>query len=204
MGQKTNPTSLRLNKTNKRFESAWYSKLHYSRLIADDLALRSFIEELLVQAGLPRNVWSFSPIPKRGRGLILYLSPSRSRAAKMIKLRLRQSPPLLQKSLNSPQIERETHLLHPENHSPADNFHLHREDISTIKRDLPVWEKRFFVNLWLSQLTCTASRSRALLQGDCSMLQRAHILSWFHGREQAINLTPRTAIASDVTDVTRE
>ena len=26
-----------------------------------------------------------------------------------------------------------------------------------------------------------ASRSRGLSQGDCSMLQRAHILSWVHG-----------------------
>ena len=201
MGQKTNPTSLRLNKTNKRFESAWYSKLHYGRLIADDLALRSFIEQLIVQAGLPRNVWSFSPIPKRGRGLILYLSSSRSRAAKMTKLRLRQSPLLLQKSLNSSQIESGTYLSHPKNHSLVDNFYLHRKDVSTIKRDLPVWERRFFVNLWLSQLTCTASRSRALSQGDCSMLQRAHILSWFHGGEQATNSTSHISGPEPRTDM---
>ena len=194
MGQKTNSTSLRLSKTNKRFESAWYSKLHYSRLIADDLALRSFIEDLLLQAGLPRNIWSFSPIPKRGRGLILYLSPSRSRAAKMIKLRLRQSPPLLQRSVNSSQIESGTYLSRSRNNSSINqNDDLHKRDISTIKRDLPVWERRFLVNLWLSQLTCTASRSKALSQGDCSMLQRGHILSWFHGGEQAHNLMPQTA-----------
>ena len=73
MGQKTNPTSLRLNKTNKRFESAWYNKFHYGRLIADDLALKSFMEEIIVQAGLPKNVWSFSPIPKRGAWIDIVL-----------------------------------------------------------------------------------------------------------------------------------
>lgn len=201
MGQKTNPTSLRLNKTNKRFESAWYSKLQYGRLIADDLALRSFIEEILVQAGLPRSVWSFSPIPKRGRGLILYLSPSRSRAAKLTKLRLRQSPPLLQRNVNSLQMESRTYLSHSRNHFLADNLYLHKKDISTIKRDLPVWERRFLVNLLLSQLTSTASRSRALSQGDYSVLQRAHILSWFHGGEQAINLTSHSAGLKPRTDV---
>ena len=195
MGQKTNPTSLRLNKTNKRFESAWYSKLQYGRLIADDLALRSFIEEILVQAGLPKSVCSFSPIPKRGRGLILYLSPSRSRAAKLTKLRLRQSPPFLQKSVNSLQMESRTYLPH------SRNLYLHKKDISTIKRDLPVWERRFLVNLLLSQLTSTASRSRALSQGDYSVLQRAHILSWFHGGEQAINLTSHSAGLKPRTDV---
>ena len=91
------------NKTNKRFDSLWYNKLHYSRLVRDELVTKSYIEQVFAQASVPRNLWSFSPSFKRGRGLILYLSPDKCRAAKSTKLRLRKFTPLLHRGTNTAQ-----------------------------------------------------------------------------------------------------
>ena len=49
MSQKTDPTSLRLQKTNKHFSSSWYSDCFYSQMIASDLQTRSYIEGLSEQ-----------------------------------------------------------------------------------------------------------------------------------------------------------
>ena len=192
MGQKTNPTALRLNKTNKSFDSSWYNQLHYNRLVGDDIAVKPFIEQVLTQAGLPKNLWSFSPIPKRGRGLILYLSPNRSRASKSAKLRLRQ-PPI---SSNKTMERRGGSALSYAQSSnttftPATAFHFKERKALFGGGGMVAWERRFFVHSLLTQLVCnTSSRSKFMSHSDSSFLQKAHILSWLHGGEQAMALAP--------------
>ena len=46
MGQKVNPISLRLGKTNKHFHSCWYSQIYYTSLINRDLNIESYISAI--------------------------------------------------------------------------------------------------------------------------------------------------------------
>lgn len=49
MAQKTNPTSLRLQKTNKSFNSCWYSNYFYTDFLVEELKTRSYIERVFNQ-----------------------------------------------------------------------------------------------------------------------------------------------------------
>ena len=205
MGQKTNPTSLRLYKTNKKFDSSWYSELHYSRLLGDDLVLKPFLEQVFMQAGLPKNLWSFSPITKRGRGLILYLSPDRSRGDKSSKLRLGQPLPLLQHGQKRKTLVRPKLKYVPDNHTKFDStttFHAmhnsvmcrpsqngHKRENLTTKVGYSVSqsdvEKKLFINSFLRQLMHhKGSKLKALSYNGCCLFQRSHILSWLHQGKQ--------------------
>ena len=199
MGQKTNPTSLRLNKTNKRFDSLWYNKLHYNRLLGDELVIKSYIEQVFAQAKIPTNLWSFSPFFKKGRGLVLYLSSDKCRAAKSTKLRLRRFTPLIHRDTNIPQEVKsiQTHLSHQDtgvnqsitiSTSHSTIHHLKKKSLLSEKKTLALQEKRFFVHFLLTLLMSnTSSKSKALLHHDLSFFQKAHILLWIQGDGQAIN-----------------
>lgn len=183
MGQKTNPTSLRLYKTNKKFDSSWYSELHYSRLLGDDLVLRPFLEQVFTQAGLPKNLWSFSPITKRGRGLILYLSPDRSRADKSSKFGLGQPLSLSQKKKI---------LVKPKLNYLFDSTTTFRPSENSNKRKNDV-ERKLFINSFLTQLMChKGSKLKALSYNGCFLFQRSHTLSWLHQGNQYIEIYRRS------------
>ncbi len=186
MGQKTNPTALRLNKTNKRFDSLWYNKLHYSRLLGDQLVTKSYIEQVFAQASIPKNLWSFSPLFKRGRGLILYLSPDKCRAVKSTKLRLRKLTPLLHRGTNTLQevkpIQQDTDF------SSSTIYHLKNTRPLPEKKTWALQEKRFLVHFLLTLLMSnTSSKSKALLHHDLSFLQKAHTLLWMQESGQTVN-----------------
>ena len=55
MGQKVNPISLRIG-INRTWDSRWFAKREYGRLLHDDLKLRSFLFHRAAQAGLSRVV----------------------------------------------------------------------------------------------------------------------------------------------------
>lgn len=55
MGQKVNPIGLRLG-INKTWDSRWFSKKDYSRVLHQDLAMRTYIMKELVQAGISKVV----------------------------------------------------------------------------------------------------------------------------------------------------
>jgi hypothetical protein len=54
MAQKVNPISLRLQQTNRHFDSCWYSEYFYSELITKDLQLQSYFNSILKQLDYPR------------------------------------------------------------------------------------------------------------------------------------------------------
>lgn len=55
MGQKINPIGLRLG-INRTWDSRWYARHDYSKLLHQDLKLRKFIKERLAQAGVSKIV----------------------------------------------------------------------------------------------------------------------------------------------------
>jgi small subunit ribosomal protein S3 len=55
MGQKVNPTGLRLG-INRTWESRWFARKEYGNLLFDDLGLRKFLHKRLGQAGVSRVV----------------------------------------------------------------------------------------------------------------------------------------------------
>jgi small subunit ribosomal protein S3 len=55
MGQKVNPIGLRLG-INRTWDSRWFATDEYSKLLHEDLALRKYLTERLVQAGVSRIV----------------------------------------------------------------------------------------------------------------------------------------------------
>jgi small subunit ribosomal protein S3 len=55
MGQKVNPIGLRLG-INRTWDSRWFATDQYAKLLHEDLALRKYLTERLVQAGVARIV----------------------------------------------------------------------------------------------------------------------------------------------------
>ena len=55
MGQKANPTSLRLG-VNRTWDSRWYADEKYADYLLEDVKIKEFLKEKLVQAGISRIV----------------------------------------------------------------------------------------------------------------------------------------------------
>jgi small subunit ribosomal protein S3 len=53
MGQKTHPIGFRLG-VNKTWDSRWYSKKNYAKLLHEDLGIREFVREKLSSAGIAK------------------------------------------------------------------------------------------------------------------------------------------------------
>ena len=53
MGQKVNPIGLRLG-INRTWDSRWFARKEYGRLLHDDLGLRKFLGRRLTQAAVSR------------------------------------------------------------------------------------------------------------------------------------------------------
>ena len=55
MGQKINPVGLRVG-INRTWDSRWYARKDYAALLHEDLKLRKYLQERLVQAGVSRII----------------------------------------------------------------------------------------------------------------------------------------------------
>ena len=55
MGQKVNPVGLRVG-INRTWDSRWYAHKGYAGLLHEDLRLRKYLQDRLVQAGVSRVV----------------------------------------------------------------------------------------------------------------------------------------------------
>ena len=69
MAQKTNPISLRLQKTNKYFSSCWYSDYFYDEMSSHDFRIRSYIENVLDQIG---HSWALLYIQNQYKKVNIY------------------------------------------------------------------------------------------------------------------------------------
>lgn len=83
MGQKINPISLRLQKTNRRYESSWYSNYHYGELFLFDLKVRDYLERILKQLKYPEGRALISHFSKGSKINLFAFNPTSSRQQKL-------------------------------------------------------------------------------------------------------------------------
>ena len=89
MGQKVNPISVRLEQTNKHFDSCWYGDYQYSYLLNEDLKVKSYINNILKQMRCPETHISMIYMAKKIKILFCYLDPRHSRYSKSSRLYLK-------------------------------------------------------------------------------------------------------------------
>ena len=83
MGQKINPISLRLQKTNRGHDSCWYSDYHYSELFAFDLKVRNYLERVLKQVKYPEGRALITHFSKASKINLFAFNPSSSRQQRL-------------------------------------------------------------------------------------------------------------------------
>lgn len=88
MGQKVNPISLRLEKTNRHFDSCWYSDYNYTSLLLQDLKIKNYLKTVLNQIQYPEGRVSIENLPKKTNISLFYHNPSNSRRKKNIRFQL--------------------------------------------------------------------------------------------------------------------
>nr|SAI76008.1 ribosomal protein S3 [Botryococcus braunii Showa] len=89
MGQKANPIGLRLKKTNKNYNSLWFSDLFYGECLEQDLGVNNYLKKIFKQIGYPGGEVGFVPLPKMGKILFPYLLPEVSRVGRSSRFRLK-------------------------------------------------------------------------------------------------------------------
>ena len=92
MSQKTNPTALRLQNSNKHFESCWYSDFFYGQVLSDEINLRAYIEGLLSQAGRSKTLPSIQSQYKRYSTFLFFLDQRAERHKREFSLKLSREP----------------------------------------------------------------------------------------------------------------
>src|ERR1700710_1003816 len=78
MGQKVNPISVRLEQSNRHFDSCWYADYQYSNLLTQDLKVKSYINNILKQMRCPESHISMIYMAKKIKILFCYLDPRHS------------------------------------------------------------------------------------------------------------------------------
>lgn len=84
MGQKVNPISLRLEKTNRHFDSCWYDDYNYTDLLLRDLKIKNYFSSVLNQIKYPEGRILIENLPKKSNINLFYCNPSNSRRKKNI------------------------------------------------------------------------------------------------------------------------
>ena len=79
MGQKVNPTSLRLHPENKHFDSCWFSEKQYGHSIHKNLNVEIYSNAILKQIQYPEASFFFEGAPRKSRVSVLFLNPTQLR-----------------------------------------------------------------------------------------------------------------------------
>jgi len=88
MGQKVNPISLRLEKTNRHFDSCWYDDYNYTDLFLQDYKIKNYLKVVLNQITIPEGRISIENLPKKTNINLFYHNPTSSRQKKNIRFQL--------------------------------------------------------------------------------------------------------------------
>lgn len=86
MGQKVNPISVRLEQSNRHFDSCWYADYQYSNLLTQDFQVKSYINNILKQMRCPESHISMIYMAKKIKILFCYLDPRHSTYKKSSRL----------------------------------------------------------------------------------------------------------------------
>lgn len=92
MSQKTNPISLRLQKSNKHFESCWYSDFFYDQVLNDEVELRTYIQSIFFQAARSKTLPSIQSQYKRYCTFLFFLDQRAERHKREFSLKLSRDP----------------------------------------------------------------------------------------------------------------
>ncbi len=92
MSQKTNPISLRLQNSNKHFESCWYSDFFYNTSLEDESRFRVYVKGILSQAARSKALPSIQSQYKRYCTLLFFLDPRAERHKREFALKLSREP----------------------------------------------------------------------------------------------------------------
>ncbi len=92
MSQKTNPVSLRLQNSNKHFESCWYSDIFYHQVLSDEIQLRTYIESVFYQAGRSKTLPSLQSHYRRYCTFLFLLDTRGERHKREYSLKLSREP----------------------------------------------------------------------------------------------------------------
>ncbi len=84
MGQKTNPISLRLQKTNKFYSSNWYSKMFYSDIFKEEITLQEYINNIYTLLNYSRPLYFFN-INKKHKECYLFFSSAEEERKNFVK-----------------------------------------------------------------------------------------------------------------------
>ena len=79
MGQKVNPTSLRLHPQNKHSDSCWFSEKQYAHSIHKDFKVEIYYNAILKQIQYPSASFFFEAAPRKSRISVLFLNPAQLR-----------------------------------------------------------------------------------------------------------------------------
>ena len=88
MGQKVNPISLRLQKTNRHFDSCWYDDYNYTHLLLQDYKIKNYLKTVLQQIKYPEGRIINCGLPKKNSYNLFYYNPSNSRRKKSLQYQL--------------------------------------------------------------------------------------------------------------------
>lgn len=92
MSQKTNPVSLRLQNSNKHFESCWYSDIFYHQVLSDEIQLRTYIESVFYQAARSKTLPSLQSQYRRYCTFLFLLDTRGERHKREYSLKLSREP----------------------------------------------------------------------------------------------------------------
>ena len=79
MGQKVNPISLRLQKTNRHFDSSWYNEYNYTSLFLQDLQINNYLNSILKQIQYSQGRIIVLNLPKKIYINFFYFNPKKIR-----------------------------------------------------------------------------------------------------------------------------
>ena len=79
MGQKVNPTSLRLHPENKHFDSCWFSEKQYAHSIHKNLNVEAYYNGILKQIQYPSASFFLEAAPRKCKVSVLFLNPAQLR-----------------------------------------------------------------------------------------------------------------------------
>ncbi len=75
MGQKANPISLRLEQTNRHFDSCWFNEYNYTKLLNRDLKIQSYINLILKQIKYGSARFFIQHLPNKIKINVFFINP---------------------------------------------------------------------------------------------------------------------------------
>jgi len=91
MGQKVNPISLRLEQTNRHFDSCWFNDYNYTYLLNRDIKVQSYINSILKQIKYSSARFFIQNLPNKIKINVFFINPKSIRKTSSRAFKLRES-----------------------------------------------------------------------------------------------------------------